>query len=173
MVRSGFADDTIVKMIQTNESDFDVSIDALTELKAEGVGEKIIAAMLDAAARRKALSRESEVRDSSNDGKQSLPLLFVEEVSSRQSTAEGSSDTLLETIKTLRRKGMRVTTDKTKADLILQVTRQLGKGGLKAWVKDTKIVLQDRKGNILHSGSTRSIGGAVGDVVDYIRRHYE
>jgi hypothetical protein len=97
------------------------------------------------------------------------PAIYVEEVSS-QGGVVASSDTALEAIKTLQEKHIRVVTIKDKADFILQVTRQLGK---KSWKKDTKLVLSNRNGEVVLAKSTRTVGGAMGDVVDYIHKHYE
>lgn len=46
MVNAKFADSTIVKTIQANPTDFDVSAPALIELKKAGVGQAVIEAML-------------------------------------------------------------------------------------------------------------------------------
>jgi hypothetical protein len=94
------------------------------------------------------------------------PSVYVEEVSS-QGGVVASSDTALEAIKTLQDKHVRVVTIKEKADFILQVTRQLGK---KSWKKDTKVVLSNRDGEVILAKSTRSVGGAMGDIVDYVRK---
>src|SRR5437016_3083062 len=91
------------------------------------------------------------------------PAIFVEEVSSSGGVV-ASSDTALEAIKTLSEKHIRVVTIKEKADFVLQVTRQLGK---KSWKKDTKLVLSNRDGEVVLAKSTRTVGGGMGDVVDY------
>lgn len=49
MVKAGFAEETILEAIRTNEPRFDTSAEALLALKNGGVSEKIIAAMLTAA----------------------------------------------------------------------------------------------------------------------------
>jgi hypothetical protein len=97
------------------------------------------------------------------------PAVYVEEVSSGGGIM-ASSDTALEAIKTLQQKGIRVVTIKEKADFVLQVVRQLGK---KSWKKDTKVVLANREGEVVFSNSTRTVGGGVGDVADYIKKHSE
>ena len=60
--------------------------------------------------------------------------------------------------------------DKNEADLFVDVTRQMGK---KSWSKDTKFTLANRKGDVLHSQSTRSVGGAVSNMIKYINKHRE
>jgi hypothetical protein len=97
------------------------------------------------------------------------PAIFVEEVSTTGSIV-ASSDTALEAIKTLSEKHIRVVTIKDKADFVLQVTRQLGK---KSWKKDTKFVLSNRDGEVVLAKSTRTVGGGMGDVVDYLHQHSE
>lgn len=97
------------------------------------------------------------------------PAVYVEEVSSAGGR-NASSDTALEAIKTLQSKHIRVVTIKEKADYVLEITRQLGK---KRWAKDTKFVLSTRDGDVVLAKSTRSIGGSMGDVADYIHKHSE
>lgn len=97
------------------------------------------------------------------------PSVFVEEVSS-EGGRNASSDTALEAIKTLQNKHIRVVTIKEKADYILEITRQLGK---KRWSKDTKFVLSNRDGEVVLAKSTRSVGGSMGEVADYIHKHSE
>ena len=46
MVQAGFGEDTIVGAIQANQTQFDVSVDALVALKKAGATEKVINAML-------------------------------------------------------------------------------------------------------------------------------
>lgn len=53
MVKGGFGESVILNAIQTNETQFDVSINALFELKNAGVSQKIIEAMQSAVAGKK------------------------------------------------------------------------------------------------------------------------
>lgn len=53
MVKGGFADDVLVALIESNDSDFDVSIGGLTALKEAGVGSKVMEAMLKAEAKKR------------------------------------------------------------------------------------------------------------------------
>jgi hypothetical protein len=56
MVKEGLNSSVIVKAIQANESDFDVSPPALTQLKADGVGQDVMEAMLDAQSHKKGVA---------------------------------------------------------------------------------------------------------------------
>lgn len=53
MVKMGFDEETIVKAIQANESNFDTSPDALIGLKTAGASKPVIDAMLEAEAKKK------------------------------------------------------------------------------------------------------------------------
>ena len=186
MVQAGFGEGTIIKAIEANEPAYDTSVQALVELKKAEVTEKIIGAMLDAQIKKNgpadpvasraekdstSTASTPELKKMEGRGQElgpTLPAIYVEEVSS-DGTISASSDTTLECMKTLRKHGMRVVTIREKADYILQVTRQLGK---KSWRKDTKVVLSNRDGEVVLAKSTRSVGGAMGDVKDYIKKHH-
>jgi hypothetical protein len=185
MTKAEFDEGTIIKAIETNEPAFDVSVDALIALKNNGVKQKVISAMLERASRQKspAATTPNQPPDESPSPparrvlgdkekpaiNSHLPTIYVEEVSSEGSTM-ASSDTTLEAMKTLQQKGMNIVTHRDKADYILQITRLLGKKG---WRKDTKLVLSDREGKVVYANSTRTVGGAMGDVVDHVRKHHE
>lgn len=186
MTKAGFDDQTIVKAIHANEPAFDTSAGALLALKNNGVSKPVIDAMLEEQAKGTApnpnasplpvgqhlvapATEPSAGPAARRDQKLVNPAIYVEEVSS-QGGVVASSDTALEAIKTLQEKHIRVVTIKDKADFILQVTRQLGK---KSWKKDTKVVLSDRNGEVVLAKSTRSVGGAMGDIVDYVRKRSE
>lgn len=53
MAQNQFDDETLLKIIQVSDTDFDISGDALIELKKQGVSPAVIRAMLEAAAQRK------------------------------------------------------------------------------------------------------------------------
>jgi hypothetical protein len=53
MIASGFSDDVIISAIAANDTNFDVSVDGLTRLKAVGVSEKVLSAMLAATAHKR------------------------------------------------------------------------------------------------------------------------
>lgn len=184
MVKGGFDDQTIIKATQANESAFDTSVQALLALKNAGVTKPVMDAMLESEAKKRAHNPDSgpapakgpappegtpTASGDQRDQKPVDPAIYVEEVSS-QGGVVASSDTALEAIKTLQEKHIRVVTIKEKADYILQVTRQLGK---KSWKKDTKVVLSNRNGEVVLAKSARTVGGAAGDIADYIHKHHE
>jgi hypothetical protein len=53
MVKGGFTDEVMVALIESSDTDFDVSLDGLTALKAAGVSGKVMEAMLKAEARKR------------------------------------------------------------------------------------------------------------------------
>jgi hypothetical protein len=54
MVKAGFPDATVIKAIEANQTNFDVSVPALMELKNAGVSQPLIDAMLSAEAKKNA-----------------------------------------------------------------------------------------------------------------------
>src|ERR1700749_4639588 len=48
MVKSKFADSTIIKLIRANETQFDVSVPAVVQLKSAGVSQGVIETMIAA-----------------------------------------------------------------------------------------------------------------------------
>lgn len=180
MVSVQMGEDVIIQTVRANAAAFDTSPHAITQLKDAGVPVSVINAMLERSAQsssvtppgvvgREALPNPAGVDRPHTPSRANAPLIYVEEVSSSGGIM-ASSDTTIEAMKTLQQHGVRVTTIKDKADYVLQVTRQLGK---KRWSKDTKIALSNRDGEVVLTKSTRSIGGAMGDVSDYIRSHDE
>lgn len=176
MVKAGFPDSTILKVIEASDTAFETSVSALQALKDAGATPEVVAAVLKSGTTKQSPAVD-QVRDrvapgppASSSGRYSgMPAIYVEEVSSSGGVM-ASSDTTLEGIKTLQKSGMRVVTVKEKADYVLQVTRQLGKH---SWKKDTKVVLSNREGEVVFSNSTRSVGGAMGDVADFVKKHNE
>jgi hypothetical protein len=63
MVAKGFSDDLTVGAIEANETQFDVSVDALMALKDGGVSDKVIAAMLKAESKRREEARDAKAAD--------------------------------------------------------------------------------------------------------------
>ena len=53
LLKGGFTDDVVVALIESNDSDYDVSINALTALKDAGVSSKVMEAMLKAEAKKR------------------------------------------------------------------------------------------------------------------------
>lgn len=176
MVNAQLSDQLIIATLKASNTSFDTSPSAMQQLRSAGVPQAVLDAMLQRSAQKptgdsRAIDRRPLPTSATSDtrARSNLPLIYVEEVSSTGGVM-ASSDTTLEAMKTLQQHGMRVTTTREKADYILQVTRQLGK---KRWSKDTKIALSNREGEVVLTKSTRSIGGAMGDVVDFVRSHSE
>lgn len=180
MVKAELGDEIIIKTIRGSATAFDSSPDALAQLRAAGVSQPVLEAIVEAS--RKETSSNTAASPSTHaptpppaefakgtKETRSGPLIYVEEVSSSGGIM-ASSDTTIEAIKTLQEHGMRVTTIKEKADYVLQVTRQLGK---KRWSKDTKIALSNKNGEVVLAKSTRSVGGAMGEVVDFVKTRSE
>jgi hypothetical protein len=92
--------------------------------------------------------------------------IYVEELSSDGSVL-ASSVLKLEVIKTLEQRGMLIVTVKEKADYILLVSRK----GKRSWRRDTKVALSNLDGEVVFTASTRSVGGAMKGVVEYVQKH--
>ncbi|MEE8583763.1 MAG: hypothetical protein V3T83_02820 [Acidobacteriota bacterium] len=84
----------------------------------------------------------------------------------------GSSPQTAEIIKTFNKKCPEfiITMRPDKADFVVLIDREGGKGIAR---KDTKVVIFEKEGDALYSGSTRSIGGAVKDSCKAIRKYLE
>jgi hypothetical protein len=176
MVKLGIKEASITEAINAHPTAFDISVQALTALKEGGVSQAVIEAMISASSKRSQPSptgagpaAPAVVERTKQPERSGPPAVFVEEVTSA-GTKDASPDTVLEAIKTLQRNGIRVVTIKDKADYILQIIRQLGK---KSWSKDTKVALSNQNGEVVYSNSTRSIGGAMGDIVEFIKKRHE
>ncbi len=178
MVKGGIGDDVIIPMIRAAKKlDINLTGDSVLAMKEAGVSPAVLKALVErraalteapqpaaAAPERPLLKSASGPSSSLASDLPRLPVIFIEEV-----TADGqvvtSSETLTEAIKTLHKKNMQVVTVRDRADYLLRITREQGK---KSWRKDVKVVLSDRAGTVVYANSTRSIGGAAGDVADFI-----
>jgi hypothetical protein len=178
MVKAGIGDDVIIAVIRTAKKvDFTVTENSVVALKEAGVSQAIIKVLVERQAtateapqpapvgpERPVLKPASDPPSPPPGDRPRFPAIFAEEF-----TPDGqvltSSETLLEAVKTLHKKKMQVVTVRDRADYFLRVTRVLGK---KSYRKDVKVVLSDRAGSVLYANSTRSIGGAMGDVADFI-----
>lgn len=65
MAKAKFGDQVIVKEIQANDTDFDVSVGALIDLKKNGVSQQVIEAMISASSKVHAVSAPSESHENS------------------------------------------------------------------------------------------------------------
>ena len=184
MVKAGIGDDVIVAVIRTAKKvDFTVTENSVVALKEAGVSQAIIKVLVERQAtateapQPAPVGPERQILKPASDPPSSpppvdrprFPAIFAEEVTS-EGVVITSSETLLEAIKTLNKKKMQVVTVRDRADYILRITRELGK---KSWRKDVKVVLSDRAGTVVYANSTRSIGGAMGDVADFILRRQQ
>lgn len=82
----------------------------------------------------------------------------------------GARPQTVEIMKTFRERcgGLTITLDRTRADYIVLLDRE---GGKDIIAKDNKVAVFKRDGDMLHSGSTRSLGNAVSDACNAIRKH--
>ena len=60
-----------------------------------------------------------------------------------------------------------VTINRERADFIVILEHEGGKGFVR---KDNKVAVFNKEGDMVHSGSTRSLGNSVKDVCDVVRR---
>src|SRR5579863_10647 len=65
MAKANFGDQVIVKEIQAEETDFDVSVPALIDLKKNGVSQQVIEAMISASSKTHAVNAPSESHENS------------------------------------------------------------------------------------------------------------
>ena len=63
MVQNHFDDDTLVKIIEVSDSDFDISGNALVELKRQGVSSQVLRAMLAAVQKKHVAPQPSQATD--------------------------------------------------------------------------------------------------------------
>ena len=83
-------------------------------------------------------------------------------------TRGGARPQTAEIIKTFKERcpEMTITIDRSKADFVVLLDHEGGKGLAR---KDNKIAVFDSEGDLLHSGSARSLGNAVKDGCESIR----
>jgi hypothetical protein len=81
----------------------------------------------------------------------------------------GARPQTVEIIKTFSQRcpAVTVTLEKTRADYIVLLDRE---GGKDIFARDNKIAVFRNDGDLVHSGSTRSLGNAVSDACSAIRR---
>jgi hypothetical protein len=184
MVKAGIGDDVIIAVIRTAKKvDFTVTENSVVALKEAGVSQAIIKVLVERQAtateapQPAPVGPERQILKPASDPPPSpppvdrprFPAIFAEEVTS-EGVVITSSETLLEAIKTLNKKKMQVVTVRDRADYVLRITRELGK---KSWRKDVKVVLSDRAGSVVYANSTRSVGGAMGDIADFILKRQQ
>lgn len=163
LVEKGLPADLIVAMIKNSETVFDTSIETILKLREEGFPNKVLEVMItkegkkgyDPSADDQLLVYVSDSQSWSMSG----GFAYGNQGGSRPQTAE--------IIKTFEERcpQVTITSDKTKADYIILLDHEGGKGLLR---NDNKVAVFSHSGTILHSGSTRSLGNAVKDACQAI-----
>ena len=164
LVEKGLSPDLIVAMISNSETAFDTSMETILKLREDGIPDKVLEVMLN-------VEGQKGYDPSSDDDL----LVYVSDSQSWSvsggfavGTQGGSRPQTAEIIKTFedRCSEVTITNDRTKADYIVLLDHEGGKGWAR---KDNKVVVFDHLGTSLHSGSTVSLGNAVKDACKAIR----
>lgn len=173
LIEAGLSSDLIVTIIETSRSEFDTDLTTILELKKAEVPDTILQAMVKAAAAPKPYDPTAD----------NQLLIYVSDSDSWSMsggfagggggvagvTRGGASPQTAEIIKTFgeRCPDLKVTMEKEKADYFVILDHEGGKG----WIRrDNKVVVFDSSGTSVLSGSTRSLGNAVQDACEKIRR---
>jgi hypothetical protein len=164
LVEKGLPENLIVTMINNAETNFDTSIATILKLREAGIPDKVLEVMIN---------KEGEKGyDPSSDNDL---LVYVTDSQSwsmtgglASGTKGGSRPQTAEIIKTFgdRCPEVLITNERTKADYIVLIDHEGGKGWAR---KDNKVVVFNHSGTSLHSGSTRSVGNSVKDACKAIR----
>ncbi len=175
LLDAGLSSELIVTMIETSRSDFDTDLTTILELKKAEVPDAVLQAMVKSASAPKPY-------DPSADNQL---LIYVSDSDSwsmsggfaggRDAVAGasrgGANPQTAEIIKTFRERcpDLEATMEKEKADYFIVLDHEGGKTfGLVR--KDNKVVVFDSTGTSIYSGSTRSLGNAVKDSCNEIRK---
>lgn len=163
MVKSGLNATVIVAKIKKSKTNFDTSDAALIKLGEAKVPNEVIAAMMEA--QEEANKPDNPGPDSSGN-KTGLPVLYIAEETS--SGLQGTTDVVLEAIKTFREKllGIRITRDRDQAEYTVLITRR---ERWNVFARDTKLAIVDRKDDIIFSKSARSVGGVIDAAIEFLR----
>jgi len=173
LIEAGLSSDLIVTIIETSRSEFDTDLTTILELKKAEVPDTILQAMVKAAAAPKPYDPTAD----------NQLLIYVSDSDSWSMsggfagggggvagvTRGGASPQTAEIIKTFgeRCPDLKVTMEKEKADYFVILDHEGGKG----WIRrDNKVVVFDSSGTSVFSGSTRSLGNAVQDACEKIRK---
>ena len=172
LLDAGLSAELIVTIIETSRSEYDTDLTTILELKKREVPDKVLQAMVKAAAAPKPY-------DPTVDNQL---LIYVSDSDSWSMSGGfagggggvagvsrgGASPQTAEIIKTFRERcDLEVTMEKEKADYFVILDHEGGKGLLR---KDNKVVVFDSTGTSVYSGSTRSLGNAVKDACNEIRK---
>ncbi len=173
LIESGLSADLIVTIIETSRSEFDTDLTTILELKKAEVPDAVLQAMVKSAAAPRPYDPTAD----------NQLLIYVSDSDSWSMsggfagggggvagvTRGGASPQTAEIIKTFgeRCPDLKVTMEKEKADYFIILDHEGGKG----WIRrDNKVVVFDNSGTSVLSGSTRSLGNAVQDACEKIRR---
>jgi len=177
LIEAGLSSDLIVTMIETARSEFDTDLTTILELTKAEVPDTVVQAMVKAAAAPKPYDPTADnqlliyVSDSDS---WSMSGGFAGGWNSTGGavagrTSGGASPQTAEIIKTFRERcpDLEATMEKEKADYFVILDHEGGKGWIR---KDNKVVVFDSTGTSVYSGSTRSLGNAVKDACNEIRK---
>lgn len=165
MVKSGLNATVIIAKIKRSKTRFDTSDDALIKLGEAKVPNDVIAAMMEAQGREDGSNNPGPSPDPPKN-ESGLPILYVAEETS--SGIQGTTDVVLEAIKTFREKlpGIRITRDRDQAEYTVLITRRERWNPL---ARDTKLAIVDRKDDVIFSKSARSVGGVIDAAIEFLR----
>ena len=78
------------------------------------------------------------------------------------SSSGGARPQTVEIMKTFNERcpEVRLTTDRSKADFVVMLEKEGGKGAI---LRDNKVAVVNKEGDVIYTGSTRSLGNAVKD----------
>jgi len=173
LVEKGLSENLIVAIIANTETNFNTSVDAILKLREEGVPDKVLEAMLDATGKKgydpSADDQLLVYVTDSQSWSMTGGFTFGTQGGGGYSTG-GARPQTAEIIKTFgeRCPELTVTNDRTKADYIVLLDHEGGKGIIR---KDNKVAVFEYTGMNLYSGSTRSLGNAVKDACKAIRKN--
>jgi|ERR1051326_2806282 hypothetical protein len=185
LVKAGIGEDTIVGMVNQQPGKYLLADADIAALKTAGVSEKIIAAMIvkGGASNAPLPSKAASVQPTSSGMASAIPgtnqpktRVLVTDSQSWQISggfaansdtaagyvAGGARPQTAEIMKTIgeRCPALTVTNDRMKADYVLLLDHEEGKGYAR---RRNKVAVFGKDGDIVYSGSTRSLGNAVQD----------
>jgi len=174
LIEAGLSLDLIVTMIETSRSEFDTDSTTILELKKAEVPDKVLQAMVRAAAAPKPYDPTAD----------NQLLIYVSDSDSWSMSGAfgggggvvsgGARPQTAEIIKTFRERcpDLEATMEKEKADYFVILDHEGGKTTPLQLMtrKDNKVVVFDSTGTSVYSGSTRSLGNAVKDACNEIRK---
>ena len=173
LLDAGLSAELIVTMIETSRSEFDTDLTTILELKKAEVPDAVLQAMVKSAAAPKPYDPTADnqlliyVSDSDS---WSMSGGFVGGGSGAAGVSRGGArPQTAEIIKTFgeRCPDLEATMEKEKADYFVILDHEGGKGII--W-RDNKVAVFDSTGTSIYSGSTRSLGNAVKDSCNEIRK---